>query len=384
MKLDIGLLKFCVSPQQEAALKAVIEHGTKIKAAKHLNVTERSVFRSIERIKTRAALKGYTPGNDVSEHVRDGQIIQGESTMVGPDGEVKLKWVKTSKEQETIEQLQDAFRAAIEDTPRAKKIKAPKGNTDGLAVYPMGDPHIGMYSFYKDTGENFDCDIAERDLLAAMDYLLSVTPPTKTALIINLGDYLHIDGPEHTTTKGTAQDVDTRWSRVLQIGLAILIRLVYRALEKHKNVVVINATGNHDDKSSLFLSVAMLHHFKDNPRVEIRDQQMFHYYEFGKNLIGVHHGHAVKKERLAGVMANDKAEEWGRTKHRYWYTGHIHHRTVTEDDGCLIESFRTLSGKDKWHYDSGYRAGRDMYSIILHPEFGETDRYRCDILRARA
>ena len=110
----------------------------------------------------------------------------------------------------------------------------------------------------------------------------------------------------------------------------------------------------------------------------------FHYFEFGKNLIGVHHGHSVKKENLGKVMAADRPEAWGRTKYRYWLTGHIHHRTVLEDFNVIVESFRTLAGKDAWHTNQGYRAGRDMTSIIYHKEYGESDRHRCDILRARS
>lgn len=170
---------------------------------------------------------------------------------------------------------------------------------------------------------------------------------------------------------------------MLQIGISILIRIITRALERHKKVTVINASGNHDAESSIFLCVVLMHYFKDNPRVDVREPNLFHYYEFGSNLIGVAHGDKAKKERLPGIMAVDRPEAWGRTQHRYWLTGHIHHKTMAEIDGCVVESFRTLAAKDAWHYGQGYRAGRDMNAIIYHKKYGETDRHRCDILRAR-
>ena len=321
--------------------------------------------------------------------IRDGadpeRFAPGATTEVDADGTITRQWIRTPVERQSREALTEAIRESLEGVKPLPTIKAPKGNIkDSMVIMPMGDPHVGLYAYYKEAGEDFDCDIAERDLLAATDYLVTVAPPTEECLIINLGDYFHGDSSRNQTTAGTPVDLDTRWSRVLQIGISILIRVVERALEKHKKVTVVNATGNHDTESSVFLCVAMWHHFKDNKRVEIREPNMFHYYTFGDNLIGICHGHSVKKERLPGVMAMDQSVAWGKSKHRYWYTGHIHHRTVLEIDGSLVESFRTLAAKDAWHHGQGYRAGRDMNAIVMHRTYGETDRHRCDILRARA
>lgn len=105
----------------------------------------------------------------------------------------------------------------------------------------------------------------------------------------------------------------------------------------------------------------------------------FWFHEFGKVLIGATHGDTVKHEALLGVMASDKAEAWGRTKHRYWYTGHVHHQSVREFPGVICESFRTLAAKDAYAAGHGYRAGRDMVCITQHREHGEVERHRVDI-----
>ena len=351
-----------------------------------MNNSEIARSKGVSEATIRARLKVAFTKSELSDS-QPGYIVKGRTTLI-KNGETVLEWVKTQKpkdEKESKNHFEDAFRAAISDTKPLKKVAIPKaGLADIMTVYPMGDPHIGLYAYHKESGEDFDCDIAERDLLAATDYLVDIAPATEEALIVNLGDFFHGDSSRNTTTAGTPVDIDTRWSRVLQVGIAIMIRMVERALQKHKKVTVINATGNHDTESSIFLCIAMRHHFKDNKRVDIREPNMFHFYEFGANLIGICHGHTVKKERLPGLMAMDMPEAWGRTKHRYWYTGHIHHKTIMEVDSTLVESFRTLAGKDAWHHGQGYRAGRDMNAIILHKKYGETDRHRCDILRARA
>ena len=106
---------------------------------------------------------------------------------------------------------------------------------------------------------------------------------------------------------------------------------------------------------------------------------MFWYYRFGKVLIAATHGDTVKHKDLLGVMASDRSEDWGQTKYRYWYTGHVHNQTVTELAGVTCESFRTLAAKDAWAAGAGYRAGRDMRAIIHHKDWGEVERHRCDV-----
>jgi hypothetical protein len=82
---------------------------------------------------------------------------------------------------------------------------------------------------------------------------------------------------------------------------------------------------------------------------------------------------------LLGVMASDRPKEWGDTDHRYWYCGHIHHKVQKEYPGVIVEYFRTLAPKDAWHAGQGYRAGRDMCLIVMHKQYGEIERHRCDI-----
>jgi hypothetical protein len=87
----------------------------------------------------------------------------------------------------------------------------------------------------------------------------------------------------------------------------------------------------------------------------------------------------VKPERLPGIMAADRPEQWGASRFRYWYTGHIHSRNVTEFPGVMWESFRTLAAQDAYAASHGYRSGRDMVLIVHHREHGEVERHRCDV-----
>ena len=165
----------------------------------------------------------------------------------------------------------------------------------------------------------------------------------------------------------------------------LMVDLITLALTKHPLVTVVNCIGNHDDHTSVMLSAFLGAYFHNEDRVEILPTtNKFNYIQHGKVAIGFTHGDTVKLNALSEIMATDQPKLWAESEHRYWFTGHIHHTTKQELRGCIVESFRTLAAKDAWHMNSGYRSGRDMFCIVHDKEYGEVERYRCDIRRARS
>lgn len=101
------------------------------------------------------------------------------------------------------------------------------------------------------------------------------------------------------------------------------------------------------------------------------------YLRWQANLIGSAHGDMIaprKTKDLALIMAEDCAPDWGVTRHRVWYMGHVHHHTVKEEVGCTVETFPVLAPGDPWHNRSGYRSGRKMHKILRHAQHGEVSR----------
>ena len=257
---------------------------------------------------------------------------------------------------------------------------------DLLVVYPMGDPHFGLHAWGAEAGEDFDLAEAERVTCAAVDRLVGMAPNARHATLLNLGDFFHANDQSNATPgHGNQLDVDTRYQKVMQVGAKALRWCVLRLLEKHEFVRVRNVKGNHDPEAHFALAMALDAYFENEPRVTVdMSPAAATFQKFGKNLIGECHGDTMKPERLAGVMANDRPEDWGATRHRTWLVGHVHHTSVREYPGCTVETFRTLAAKDAWHAASGYRSGRDMNAITYHREFGEVHRSRCDISMLRA
>lgn len=331
---------------------------------------------------------------DPKHHVEGaplGYRLKGVSTLVNAAGEPVMQWVKTAKEYETPQAVLDAFRDAITMVPikTLKPTKAAKRSTydaDRLTVLPMGDPHFGMLSWPEETGEDFNLQIAQRHLQEAVERLVALSPNTETGLLINLGDFLHADNFEARTSRsGHALDVDSRWPKIMKIAVLTLVYCAKHMLTKHRTVKVINIKGNHDDQSAIMLAMCLAAYFHDEPRIQIDESPaMFHWHEFGQNLIGVTHGHTVKPDKLPGVMASDQSAAWGRTKYRYFYTGHVHHESKKEFPGCIVETFRTLAAKDAWHSAQGYRSGRSMVGDVIHKDYGRVLRHEVGVEQLRA
>jgi len=380
-----ALKTYATSETQLKYINAIIAtNGNAAQAAKTLGFAKDSLSKAIRRIKRSAAKRGYSPDHDMTHPTPDGFDVKGVSTLYGQDGEPKIQWVKTQQTKEALLKLalEETAEIFADKAMRVPKLKAPtkKLSKELLVAYPMGDPHIGMYAWAEETGTDFDLEIAETNLVEAMNRLVQCGPNAEQAIIINVGDFYHADNKFGTTTGGTPLDTDTRWSKVLHVGVRAMRACIELALQKHQTVQVINEIGNHDEHTSQVLTLALSMAYENNPRVTFdMSPARFHYYQFGKVLLGITHGDKVKPERLGELMATDRPKEWGDTAHRYWYTGHIHNRKVYELPGCMVESFRTLAGKDAWTAGAGYRAGRDMYAVVLHKEHGEIERHRVDV-----
>ena len=386
------LLKYANEIQRKY-LTAYMDLSTQRAVADYYGVRHQSVGGSLRALVKKAAKRGYAPEMNLTEPVPEGftaehstlyrQVVNPETGEI--EKEVVLQWVKSKRIREAmlelaVEAIKEAFEGPLH---KVEKIDEPKVDTDDLlAVYPMGDPHLGMYAWAEEAGDDFDVVIAERDLTLAMERLVESAPPCRQALIANLGDFFHSDTLDNKTRRsGHTLDVDTRWTKVLRVGVRAMRSCIEHALRKHEKVHVINEIGNHDDQTAQVLTLALEMAYENNPRVTFDSGPgRFHYYRFHDVLIGVHHGDGAKPNALGGIMATDRALDWGATKFRYWLTGHIHTHNTHELAGCTVESFRTLAPKDAWTASKGYRSGRDMYCIVIHKNYGEIERHRKDIL----
>jgi hypothetical protein len=381
--------------QHELAAKLGFTEASFRTAAKRLRIAGHAVPRFIwgKGLETGAIVEAgefedepTNPAAPPLPAIPSGHFVKGVSTLVGADGETKGQWIKTAKQDEGREALLDAVRSLGEPLPRAESIAVPAyADEDLLCVYPMGDPHIGLLAWQADAGDNFDLGIAEHNLVAAVDHLASLAPPSKHALLITIGDTTHSDGQNNTTTKGTRVDVDGRTAKMMTTTLRVFRRSIARLLEKHAHVTLIVERGNHDELLSLMIALALAQHYESEPRVTIDvSPEMYHWFRFGLNLIGTHHGDKAKPSDLLAIMAIDRRADWGEVVHCRFYTGHLHHMMTKEVHTLIIDTLPTLASSDAWHRAMGYRSGRAMYMDVIHRLNGHINRHIVGIEQLRA
>ena len=381
--IDQNLREYATDRQWECLL-ALDKQGSYRKAAAAIGIDKKNVWAQIKAVQAKAAKHGYSPDHDMTHPTAEGYAVSGTSTLYDPQtGVAKLQWVKTKADTEKqIELVHEAVEAMCDDVPRYKPKKEPVlANSELMSVIPFGDPHFGLYCWAEEVGNDFNIDIARRDLCNAVAYLVSQSPQSKRCLIANLGDFFHADNLQGTTAKsGNVLDTDTRLPKVIRVGVAAMRTCIETALDRCETVEIVNAIGNHDEVLSMAMSILLSNVYENEPRVIVHDQPTRrHYIRHGKVLIGITHGDKSKDTALPGIMATERPADWGETEYRYYYRGHNHTDTKQEYPGCTVEQFRTLAPGDAYAVGGGWLSGRDMKLIVMHADYGEVSRTTCGI-----
>lgn len=295
------------------------------------------------------------------------------------DGRTIQKWIKTRADDNSADYVRALLEVFEKYEGRAELTPAPEySNSDLLTTYPIADLHVGLYSWAPESGEDYDLKLVESLFIGKMNDLFHKSSQSETAILLNLGDYFHSDSRANRTEQsGNVLDVDSRYARVLTIGIKLQQQAIELALQKHQNVIVRNLAGNHDYHTSLALTAAMGAWFRNEPRIVVDDNpSKFWFYQHGKTMLAATHGDMAKPEQMAGLIAATKPQMWGETRFRYGHSGHVHHRSLraSEGNGMYWETHQTIAAKDFWHASMGYCSGRSLCSITYHKEFGEWDR----------
>ncbi|MGE0677775.1 hypothetical protein [Pseudolabrys sp.] len=314
--------------------------------------------------------------------VPDDHFVREISAYTDAQGNLIGKWTKTSLDRGDEAMIEALKKTFAEYSGTSPLVPAPKkSDADLLSVYPIADQHNGLLAWGPESGEDYDLKIGADRLRSSIARLVEQSPASETAVVLNLGDWQHTDDAKNMTPRsGNILDVDSRYFKILITGVQLMIDCIVLALKKHKKVIVRNIPGNHDPHASIALTVALSAFFANNPRVQVDvDPSDFFFYRFGKTLIGATHGHKLKPDRMAMVMASVRKQDWGETDFHYFYFGHIHHETVKEVGGVRCESFQTLSARDAHHTGAGYTSGQSITSITIDKDQGEIGRHRVNL-----
>lgn len=361
-----------MTPAQQEALDALEKYGGVNAAARALGIARSSLQERIRRART-----------DIDPAIQDSMSAVGTGLIPA------LAWAKTKNpdgtsysvllkppEADPVE-LSEAILAALRDLPAAPSVPAPQVvEKDLLTLYPIADAHIGMMAWGQETGEDYDTKIAASRLSKWVSRAVAAAPASETAIILDVGDLTHADNDTNQTPASKHNlTVDTRHFRTLDATITALVTAIDAARAKHNRVIVRILPGNHNETSYMAVMFALAERYRLDDRVSV-DKVPGEYFihEFGKVMIAAHHGHKAKPDRLVHFFADECAEIWGRTKHRFLFTGHLHHARMQDIGGMTHEQLRAVTARDAYAFSHAYAARSQLQAITFHRVDGEVER----------
>ncbi len=377
LKIDPKLYDYC-TPRQKQVLEAIEQFGSARGASTALGMAIGGASETYICVKKKAAKAGYSPEHDFTRPVPQGYVAKGVSTYYNAEGKPSGQWVKASLSHQA---LVDAMREAVdgfkdEILPASVNV-APAATEDHLCnLYTFTDYHLGMLAWHKEGGSDWNISLAEKTIIAALSQMIDQSPKAHTAVLNIQGDFLHTDGKTPVTPASKhVLDADSRFPKIRRSAIRVIRSLVAMSLQRHQEVHLIIAEGNHDEESAGWLSDLFAVHYEDEPRLSVSDAVLpFYVFEWGNTMLGVHHGHKVKNESLPLLFAAQFPQEWGRTTRREIHCGHRHHRDEKEYNGVTVVQHPTLAARDAYAARGGWIADRAAWAITYHKKFGAVGR----------
>lgn len=276
--------------------------------------------------------------------------------------------------------IQDSLDIVFERFKKESKVELKKREKSEkekfLAVFGLMDVHFGKLAWSKETGENYDLEIAAESLKnSVIDLVDECGNKNIQKIVIPFGnDWMHVDNRVNTTTMGTPQDVDGRFSKVLATAIDSAVWAV-EYLSNVADVQVELIPGNHDRTISECLCHIIKARFHNNKNISVNiDPKTRKYVRFGTNLIGLAHGDLVKPDKLPLLMPTESKKDWAETDCHEWIIGHGHRSqkwTTLDTDtqsGVVVRQLRALTKTDLWHYDHGYCGQSPAAEVYFYGE----------------
>lgn len=363
------------TPVTDAALlseydRLLPEHATARATVAALSVRHGLAASTVRRRLGKARAAKQTAVNDdvPQDVIPHGHKVKGVSSLVNADGELVMQWVKTNREQQQWHEIVSAVLASIPKlvAPRKPVARTLLPTNDLLALYPLADLHVGLYSSLQDAERDWRLSDTVALVKACIDDLIARTPQAAHAVVANLGDFTHVDNlVNRTPNSGAPLDADGRFIEVAQAAMDLAIYVIDRAAAHHQNVTVIWQSGNHDEASALVMQTALAALYRRDARIHVHaGGKRTHVMRHGRVALGFTHGDTLKPKALPLLMATDYPELWAATRFRVWHTGHRHHREAEEFVGCIVETHQSPAPRDAWHERQGYRSLQSMVSIV--------------------
>lgn len=369
--------------RQREVIAAYAREGSDRAAASALGVHHSSVRKARMAVQSRAARAGYAPGH-FEAGTAPGYRMGKVTVQRGPGG-VERVWERQHPEfeafRDTMREVRDELIADVKPYT-APPLPYIDLEHDIVPWFQIGDAHLGMVSYMRETGQNFDLNIGARELRAAFDMLKEVSPAANRCVINDLGDATHYENFKAETERGGYKlDADTRFPKMIRVYTRVWREIIESALEKFQTVDVIINQGNHSrtndiwaNEYSLLLAELIEARYGGTGRVNvISNESVFIGYLMGDTFVMVHHSDKCSGQKLADVMFRDFHEEVKQARHLYIDVGHLHHEYIKKERGIVtVQCWNNLAPNDKHHHDAGWRSKQAMSLALRSRKYGQT------------
>jgi hypothetical protein len=304
---------------------------------------------------------------------------------------VKHLWIKDKESSAFIKnpgyiepellKFQDLKKDLIKDikkySPSFPIINRVRDKDSYCLVIDPADVHIGKLCSSFETGQDYNQQLAVKRVKEGVIGILDKSRGFNIDKIIFIGgnDILHTDTPTRTTTSGTSQDTDGMWYDNFLMAKQLYVDVI-ETLISIADVHFVFNPSNHDYTNGFFLADVISTYFRKCKNITF-DCSISHrkYTMYGNSLIGTTHGDGAKQNDLGMLMSMEAKDMWGKAKHRYFYTHHVHHKTAKDLINVSIESLRSPSPADSWHHRKGYQHSPEAIEGFIHSkEHGQVAR----------
>jgi len=303
-----------------------------------------------------------------------------------PDGEIAVQdlwqvkaWLSARTDLIEARAIVDGLLADIATAaPKRTAIRRAKLTEPHMLEFGLYDHHIGMLAWHEECGSDYDSDIADRLAQYAVEIVLQRCKSYDIErVLLPIGhDWLHtdaeIDGKGGVTTKGTAQDVDTRPQKMFRRA----VRVARGMVDTFRDVApvdVVIVPGNHDRTRAFAVGEVLGAVYESDPEVTVTNTPgPRDYVEYGVSMIGLGHGDDIAEKELPLTMAQEAPEMWGRTRWREFHRGHTHGTRVLrfaparDVGGVIVRTISSMVAEESWHTGKGYRHQRAAEAFIWH------------------
>jgi predicted transcriptional regulator len=324
----------------------------------------------------------------IKDGVMTGSVDDTGKMVVQPVFQVKA-WLrrKTLEIQAAEIVLSKIIKHAV-SFPHIKIAKRPANKNNRSLELCVMDPHVGLLCQYPDADGGWDMNLASTHVLEAIDDLVkkaSAHGPFQEVFMPFGNDFVHVDGVENTTTRGTPQPEAVSWHSMYVAAEELAIAMVER-IRTIAPVHIYEIPGNHSRQSDFTLARLLKAYFhKDKQVIVDASSSPYKFHCCGVNLIGYEHGHHIPPIRLAALMANECKQWWAKTEYREWHLGDQHRKGVgnpatLEEQGVSVEYVPGITAPNEWHRLKAFsHQKRGAMSFVWDWEEGLVGRFHYNI-----